>query len=59
MATAYYVEGIRFALGATMALTRPALQSIGGLAALADFLADDYQLGWRVAQTGFKVKLLP
>ncbi len=59
VATAYYVEGIRFALGATMVLTRPVLQSIGGLAGLADFLADDYQLGCRVAQTGLKVKLLP
>jgi ceramide glucosyltransferase len=53
------VEGIRFALGATMILTRPVLQRIGGLAALADFLADDYQLGRRVAQAGLKVKLLP
>lgn len=59
VATAYYVEGIRFALGATMILTRPVLQRIGGLAALADFLADDYQLGRRVAQAGLKVKLLP
>jgi ceramide glucosyltransferase len=59
VATAHYVEGIRFALGAAMALSRPALQAIGGFAPLADFLADDYQLGWRVAQAGFRVKLLP
>jgi ceramide glucosyltransferase len=59
VATAHYVEGIRFALGATMILTRPVLESSGGLAGLADFLADDYQLGWRVAQTGLTVKLLP
>jgi ceramide glucosyltransferase len=59
VATARYVEGIRFALGAAMALSRPALQAIGGFAPLADFLADDYQLGWRVAQAGFRVKLLP
>ncbi len=56
---AKYVEGIRFALGAVMAFSRQALQGIGGFAPLADFLADDYQLGWRVAQTGLKVKLLP
>jgi len=56
---ANYVEGIRFALGATMALTRQALSAIGGLAPLADFLADDYQLGFRVAQTGLQVKILP
>lgn len=59
VAVANYVEGIRFALGATMALTRQALTAIGGLAPLADFLADDYQLGFRVAQTGLRVKILP
>ena len=59
VAVANYVEGIRFALGATMALTRQALSAIGGLAPLADFLADDYQLGFRVAQTGLQVKILP
>ena len=59
VAVANYVEGIRFALGATMALTRQALAAIGGLAPLADFLADDYQLGFRVAQTGLLVKILP
>jgi ceramide glucosyltransferase len=59
VAVANYVEGIRFALGATMALTRQALSAIGGLAPLADFLADDYQLGFRVAQAGLQVKILP
>jgi ceramide glucosyltransferase len=59
VATAFYVEGIRFALGATMGLSRQALAASGGFAALADFLADDYQLGWGVAQAGFKVGLLP
>ena len=56
---AHYVEGIRFALGAAMTLTRPALEGIGGFAALADYLADDYQLGWHIHQVGFQVKLLP
>jgi len=59
VAVANYVEGIRFALGAAMALTRQALAAIGGLAPLADFLADDYQLGFQVAQTGLRVKILP
>lgn len=56
---ANYVEGISFALGAAMAFTRPALAQAGGFAALADYLADDYQLGWRIHQAGFKVRLLP
>jgi ceramide glucosyltransferase len=59
VAVAKSVEGIRFALGATMALTRQALTAIGGLAPLADFLADDYQLGLKVAQTGLQVEILP
>jgi ceramide glucosyltransferase len=59
VATAFYVEGIRFALGATMGVTRQALVAIGGFTALADFLADDYQLGWHAAQAGFRVRLLP
>jgi len=59
VAVAHYVEGIRFALGAAMAFTRPALERIGGFAALADYLADDYQLGWHIHQAGFAVRLLP
>ena len=56
---AHYVEGVRFALGAALATSRQVLSRIGGLAPLADFLADDYQLGYKVAQTGLKVRLLP
>ncbi|MEJ2070457.1 MAG: bacteriohopanetetrol glucosamine biosynthesis glycosyltransferase HpnI [Syntrophobacterales bacterium] len=59
VAVAHSVEGIRFALGAAMAFTRTALGRIGGFAALADYLADDYQLGWQVHQAGFEVRLLP
>ncbi len=59
VAAATSVEEIRFALGATMALTRQALTASGGFAPLADVLADDYQLGFRVAQTGLQVKILP
>ena len=58
VAVAYYVEGIRFALGAAMVLPRKVLADIGGLSVLADYLADDYQLGHRVAQAGYGVRLL-
>jgi ceramide glucosyltransferase len=59
VAVARDVEGIRFALGAAMAFSREALEKIGGFGALADYLADDYQLGWHIHQAGFEVKLLP
>jgi ceramide glucosyltransferase len=50
---------IRFGLGSTLAVTRPALDAIGGFAPLTQSLADDYELGHRIAQAGFAVALTP
>jgi ceramide glucosyltransferase len=44
-------------LGATMALRRETLSAIGGLAALADHLADDFVLGVLVREQGLAVRL--
>jgi ceramide glucosyltransferase len=44
--------GIQFGLGSTLAFRRQDLQSIGGFEVLADFLADDYQLGHRLTSHG-------
>lgn len=55
--TAWAVEGMRFALGATMATTRGTLESIGGFPAIADYLADDYMLGNLVWKAGYQVRL--
>jgi ceramide glucosyltransferase len=49
--------GIHFALGSTLAITRTALEAIGGLAPLVNYLADDFELGSRVAKTGMEVVL--
>lgn len=49
--------GIRFAFGATIAVTRERLRSIGGLEAVADYLADDYMLGNLMRQSGRRVAL--
>ena len=51
------VLGMRFAMGATVALRRDALRAIGGFASVADYLADDYQLGSQVAGAGYTVVL--
>jgi ceramide glucosyltransferase len=51
------IEGMRFALGATIAITRRTLTSIGGFPALADYLADDYMLGHLVWKSGYEVRL--
>jgi ceramide glucosyltransferase len=49
--------GLRFGLGSTLAVSREGLEKSGGLLPLADHLADDYELGARVARAGFGVEL--
>jgi ceramide glucosyltransferase len=48
-----------FALGAAMLVRRSALESIGGFRALADYLADDFQLGHRIVAGGGRIELTP
>jgi len=48
-----------FALGAAMLVRRRALEQIGGFRSLADHLADDFQLGHRLAKAGWKIELSP
>jgi len=55
--TAWQLQGIRFALGASMATTRERLQEIGGFEALVTYCADDYQLGRRIAERGYLIEL--
>lgn len=51
------LEGLTFALGASMAVRREALAAIGGFEALASYLADDYQLGNKIHRAGWKIAL--
>ena len=55
--TARWLEGVRFGLGSTLAFSRAALEAIGGFEPLLDFLADDYELGARIAQSGRRIVL--
>lgn len=56
--TARHLEGgIRFGMGSTLAFRRADLKSIGGFEALLDYLADDYQMGYRLAAEGKNVAL--
>jgi ceramide glucosyltransferase len=48
---------MRFALGAAMMLRREKLEAIGGFSTLIDYLADDYELGQRVARTETRLEL--
>ena len=46
-----------FGLGSTLAVSREALDAVGGLLPLADYVADDYHLGARIAAKGFEIVL--
>ena len=50
-------KGLHFGLGSTLAFRRGDLKAIGGFEALLDYLADDYELGRRIAATGKRVEL--
>jgi ceramide glucosyltransferase len=51
------VEGMRFALGPAMAVRRDAIDAIGGIAAVADYYSDDFELGNSIWRKGYKVIL--
>jgi len=51
------LEGMTFALGASIATTKSWLAKIGGFSAMADWLADDYELGNRITKAGGRVIL--
>jgi ceramide glucosyltransferase len=49
--------GLRYGLGSTLAVSRQALDKIGGLEPLVDYLADDNELGARIFRAGYRVAL--
>jgi len=49
--------GLHYGLGSTLAVSRQALEKIGGLETLVDHLADDYELGARIDKAGFRIAL--
>lgn len=48
------IEGVTFGLGASILVSEEALREIGGFGAIADYLADDYQIGFRLWRKGYK-----
>jgi ceramide glucosyltransferase len=52
-----WIEGISFALGASIATTKDWLGKMGGFEAIAETLADDYELGHRITKAGGEVVL--
>jgi len=49
--------GLHYGLGSTLAVRREALDKIGGLVPLVNYLADDYELGARIDKAGYRVAL--
>jgi ceramide glucosyltransferase len=54
---ARWKEGIRFALGASIATTKEWVRRMGGFEVLVDALADDYEFGHKLAKTGGEIVL--
>ncbi len=52
-----WTEGIHFGLGASIATTKKWISKMGGFEAIAGTLADDYELGNRIAKAGGAVML--
>jgi ceramide glucosyltransferase len=53
------MKPLDFALGAVILMRRKALAQIGGFKIVVNCLADDYQLGHRMAEKGHQVALCP
>ena len=53
------LDGVKFALGPTIATTRTMLRGFGGYAAIENRPADDFLVGKLIAEQGHEVKLLP
>ncbi len=54
---ANWMEGMTFALGASVVTTKQWVQKIGGFEAIANMHSDDYELGHRIAKAGGEVLL--
>lgn len=53
------LEGLKFMMGSTMSTTKRRLAEIGGFEAMVDLHSDDYELGHRIVERGYRVELLP
>jgi ceramide glucosyltransferase len=56
---AWQLDGVKFALGPTIATTRTQLAGFGGYQAIENRPADDLLVGRLIADQGYEVKILP
>jgi ceramide glucosyltransferase len=57
LAARFIEGGVRFGLGSTFAFRKMDLEDIGGFESLVDHLADDYEIGKRIAARGLEIRL--
>jgi ceramide glucosyltransferase len=55
--TARMLDGMKFAVGPTTVARRKAIDSIGGIERVKNYLAEDFELGKLIAEAGFRVIL--
>jgi ceramide glucosyltransferase len=55
---ARHLEGISFGLGSGILIRRAVLDAVGGFAAIADYLSDDYLLGLLPVRAGYRAELV-
>jgi len=48
------LEGVKFAMGSTMGCRKELLEAAGGFPVFADYLADDFEFGSRIASLGHR-----
>lgn len=53
------LKPLDFAMGAAILMRRKSLQGVGGFESFANCLADDYQIGNRIAKNGGKIAICP
>lgn len=53
------ISGIPVVIGKSILISRNLLQKMGGFAAFKNYLAEDYLLGLRARELGYKVKTIP
>ncbi len=59
VAMALKVEGLHFALGASIGVRREALERAGGLEALLEVCGDDYEMARNIERAGYRLELVP
>ncbi len=55
----FWSKAAPFCLGASMALRKSALDQVGGMAAMAAYLVEDYEMGRRLLKTGATWTMVP